>query len=74
DGGKMYIQSRIKENADQLWELVQKPNTHTYICGLKGMEGGIDEGMSAASSKYDVDWMGYQKQLKKDHRWHVETY
>ena len=73
-GGKMYIQDRIKENADQLWELVQKPNTHTYICGLKGMEGGIDEGMSAAASKFGVNWADYQKQLKKGERWHVETY
>lgn len=74
EGGKMYIQDRIKENADQLWELIQKPNTHTYICGLKGMEGGIDEGMSAAAGKFGVDWSVYQKQLKKEHRWHVETY
>lgn len=74
DGGKMYIQDRIKEYADELWQLIQKPNTHTYICGLKGMEGGIDEGMSAAASKFDVDWGEYQKQLKKEHRWHVETY
>ncbi|WP_413166838.1 ferredoxin--NADP reductase [Capilliphycus salinus ALCB114379] len=74
DGGKMYIQDRIKEHADQLWQLIQKPNTHTYICGLKGMEGGIDEGMSAAAGKFGVDWMEYQKQLKKEHRWHVETY
>jgi ferredoxin--NADP+ reductase len=74
DGGKMYIQHRIQENADELWQLNQKPNTHTYICGLKGMEGGIDEGMSAAASKFGADWGEYQKQLKKEHRWHVETY
>jgi ferredoxin--NADP+ reductase len=74
EGGKMYLQDRIKENADELWELVQKSNTHTYICGLKGMEGGIDEGMSSAAGKFDVDWAEYQKQLKKNHRWHVETY
>jgi ferredoxin--NADP+ reductase len=74
EGGKMYIQDRIKENADDLWPMIQKSNTHTYICGLKGMEGGIDEGMSAAASKFDVDWNDYQKQLKKAHRWHVETY
>jgi ferredoxin--NADP+ reductase len=74
DGGKMYIQDRIKENADQLWELVQNPKTHTYICGLKGMEGGIDEGMTAAAGKFGVDWSQYQKQLKKEGRWHVETY
>jgi ferredoxin--NADP+ reductase len=74
EGGKMYIQDRIKENADQLWDLVQKPNTHTYICGLKGMEGGIDEGMSSAAGKYGVNWADYQKQLKKSEQWHVETY
>lgn len=73
-GGKMYIQDRIKENADELWQLIQKPNTHTYICGLKGMEGGIDEGMTAAAGKFDVNWSDYQKQLKKHERWHVETY
>jgi ferredoxin--NADP+ reductase len=74
EGGKMYIQHRIQENADELWQLIQKPNTHTYICGLKGMEGGIDEGMSNAAGKFDVNWADYQKQLKKQHRWHVETY
>ncbi len=74
EGGKMYIQDRIKENADELWQLVQKDNAHTYICGLKGMEGGIDEGMTAAAGKFDVNWSEYQKKLKKAHRWHVETY
>ncbi|HEY9835889.1 MAG TPA: ferredoxin-NADP reductase [Vampirovibrionales bacterium] len=73
-GGKMYIQDRIAENAEEIWNLLQKPNAHTYICGLKGMEGGIDEGMSAVTSKQGVDWFDYQKQLKKEHRWHVETY
>ncbi|MEM9274749.1 MAG: ferredoxin-NADP reductase [Cyanobacteria bacterium P01_F01_bin.143] len=74
EGGKMYIQHRIAENADKLWELMQNPKTHTYICGLKGMEGGIDEGLSAAAAKHDVDWVAYRKQMKKEHRWHVETY
>lgn len=74
EGGRMYIQHRIAEYADQLWELMQNPKTHTYICGLKGMEGGIDEAMSAAAGKNGVNWDEYRKQMKKDHRWHVETY
>jgi len=74
EGGKMYIQHRIAEHADELWELVQQPKTHTYICGLKGMEGGIDEGMSIAAGKQGVNWAEYQKQLRKEGRWHVETY
>ena len=38
------------------------------------MEGGIDEALSAAAAKEGVNWSDYQKQLKKAHRWHVETY
>ncbi len=74
EGGRMYIQHRVAENADQLWELIQKPNTHTYICGLKGMEDGIDAAMTAAAGKNEVNWSEYQRQMKKEGRWHVETY
>lgn len=74
EGGRMYIQHRVAEHAAELWELMQKPNTHTYMCGLKGMEDGIDAGMSAEASKHGVDWTEFRRQMKKDHRWHVETY
>lgn len=74
EGGRMYIQHRVAEYAEQLWELMQKPNTHTYMCGLKGMEDGIDEALSAEASKHGVDWTEFRKQMKKEHRWHVETY
>jgi ferredoxin--NADP+ reductase len=73
-GGKMYIQDRVAENADELWSLMQKPNTHTYICGLKGMEDGIDAALTAAAEKNGVKWSEYQRQMKKEGRWHVETY
>ena len=74
EGGRMYIQHRVAEHAAELWDLMQKPNTHTYMCGLKGMEDGIDEALSAAAAEKGVDWVEFRKQMKKDHRWHVETY
>lgn len=74
EGGRMYIQHRVAEHADELWQLIKQENTHTYICGLKGMEGGIDEALSAAAAKEGVTWSDYQKDLKKAERWHVETY
>jgi ferredoxin--NADP+ reductase len=73
-GGKMYIQDRVAEQAEELWKLIQQENTHTYICGLKGMEGGIDEALAAEAAKSGVNWSDYQKQMKKAGRWHVETY
>lgn len=74
EGGKMYIQHRVAENAARMWELMQKPNTHTYMCGLKGMEDGIDAALSAEAEKNGINWDDFRKQMKKDHRWHVETY
>ena len=73
-GGRMYIQHRVAEHADEIWNLLQSPKTHAYMCGLKGMEDGIDDAISGAAAKNGTDWSVYQKQLKKEHRWHVETY
>jgi ferredoxin--NADP+ reductase len=74
EGGKMYIQDRIAENADELWSLIQQEKTHVYICGLKGMETGIDAALTTAASKSDVKWSEYRSQMKRAGRWHVETY
>ncbi|GCL39255.1 oxidoreductase FAD/NAD(P)-binding domain-containing protein [Sphaerospermopsis reniformis] len=73
-GGRMYIQDRVAENADELWQLIKNEKTHTYICGLRGMEDGIDAALSAAAAKEGVNWSDYQKGMKKEGRWHVETY
>jgi ferredoxin--NADP+ reductase len=74
EGGRMYIQHRVAEHADEIWQLLQKDNTHAYMCGLRGMEGGIDEALAVAALKEGSTWSDYQKQLKKAERWHVETY
>lgn len=73
-GGRMYIQDRVAEHADELWQLIKEPKTHTYICGLRGMEDGIDAALTAAAAKEGITWSDYQKDLKKAGRWHVETY
>jgi ferredoxin--NADP+ reductase len=73
-GGRMYIQDRVAEHADELWQLIKNEKTHTYICGLRGMEDGIDAALTAAAAKEGVTWSDYQKQIKKAGRWHVETY
>jgi|UPI00037A88CC ferredoxin--NADP+ reductase len=73
-GGRMYIQDRVAEHAEELWNLIKNEKTHTYICGLRGMEDGIDAALSAVATKEGVNWSEYQKELKKAGRWHVETY
>jgi ferredoxin--NADP+ reductase len=73
-GGRMYIQDRVLEHADEIFALIEDPRTHVYMCGLKGMEPGIDEAMTAAASAKGLDWSELRPSLKKQERWHVETY
>ncbi|KAI4974281.1 ferredoxin--NADP reductase, leaf isozyme 1, chloroplastic-like [Hordeum vulgare subsp. vulgare] len=73
-GEKMYIQTRMAEYKDELWELLKKDNTYVYMCGLKGMEKGIDEIMVPLAAKEGIDWIDYRKQLKKSEQWNVEVY
>lgn len=74
DGSKMYVQSRVSEYADTLFELIQKPNTHVYMCGLKGMEPPIADTFTAEAEKRGLDWEEMRKAMKKEERWHVEVY
>jgi len=74
DGGRMYIQDRVAEHAAELYEMMKREKTHTYICGLKGMEDGIDAALGAEAAKEGVDWKEFRSAMKKAGRWHVETY
>ncbi len=73
-GGRMYIQDRVLEHAEEIFALIENPKTHVYMCGLRGMEPGIDEAMTAAAAAKGLDWSELRPQLKKAERWHVETY
>ncbi|MBE9115946.1 ferredoxin-NADP reductase [Lusitaniella coriacea LEGE 07157] len=74
DGGKMYVQSRVIEYADQIFEMLQKPKTHLYMCGLKGMEPPINETFTEEAQKRGINWDDFRKQMKKDDRLHIEVY
>ncbi|MDC3008675.1 FAD-binding oxidoreductase [bacterium] len=73
-GGRMYIQDRVLEHAEEIFAMIEDPKTHVYMCGLRGMEPGIDEAMTAAADAKGLDWAELRPQLKKADRWHVETY
>jgi len=73
-GQKMYIQTKMGEYVEELWDLMQKPNTHIYMCGLKGMESGMEECFSPIAEKNDMVWADFAKTMKKEKRYHVEVY
>ncbi len=74
EGGRMYVQHRIAEHVDALWSLMDQGNTYTFICGLRGMEDGIDTAYAARAAKDGKDWPQMQYDLKRAGFWLVETY
>merc|ERR1711988_1423616 len=41
-GGKMYIQDKVEEYSDEIFEKLSN-GAHIYFCGLKGMMPGIQD-------------------------------
>eukprot|EP00928_Gymnodinium_smaydae_P070171 TRINITY_DN54082_c0_g1_i1.p1 TRINITY_DN54082_c0_g1~~TRINITY_DN54082_c0_g1_i1.p1 ORF type:complete len:430 (+),score=118.38 TRINITY_DN54082_c0_g1_i1:146-1435(+) len=73
-GERMYIQTKMAEYAEELWDLMQDPKTHIYMCGLKGMEQGCEECFGPLAEKHGVNWKDFAKSMKKQKRYHVEVY
>jgi len=72
-GGKMYIQDKVEEYADEVFEKLEN-GAHIYFCGLRGMMPGITDMLEGVAKAKGVDFTEWQKKLKKNKQWHVEVY
>ncbi len=43
---KTYVQHLMQAKAAEVGILLKHPQTHIYLCGLRGMESGVDEAFS----------------------------
>merc|ERR1712151_392384 len=73
DGGKMYIQDKVAEYADEIFTRMDN-GAHMYFCGLKGMMPGITSMLETVSASKGLVWEEKLKDWKKAGQWHVEVY
>jgi benzoyl-CoA 2,3-epoxidase subunit A len=71
---KEYVQDRIRTEAQCVAKLLGDPNTHIYICGLKGMEAGVEEALADICRKNGQEWAALKPVMRTSGRYHVETY
>jgi len=71
---RVYVQDRIRSEGAQIAKLLGDPHTHIYICGLKGMETGVDEAFADACRHASLDWSRIKPAMRESGRYHVETY
>lgn len=74
EGGRMYVQHQIQENAQEVFKTLLDSKTYFYMCGLRGMEPGVMEGLNKAAESQGIVWEDFLAQLKEEHRWLVEVY
>jgi len=72
-GGKMYIQDKVEEYADEVFTKLEN-GAHIYFCGLKGMMPGIQDMLKGVAAAKGIDYDEWNKKLKKNKQWHVEVY
>jgi benzoyl-CoA 2,3-dioxygenase component A len=71
---KTYVQDRMRQTADEVATFLKSEKTHIYLCGLKGMETGVDEAFADICRGAGLDWATLRSEMRAQGRYHVETY
>lgn len=71
---KAYVQDKMRERAADLAGLLRSDDTFVFICGLKGMEQGCDEAFADICRLHGLDWKDLRDTMRRQGRFHVETY
>lgn len=74
DKPKEYVQDRLQAEQEAVAELLADPNTYIYICGLRGMEEGVERAFTSIAESMGLQWEALRDSLREEGRYHVETY
>jgi benzoyl-CoA 2,3-dioxygenase component A len=55
-------------------DLLKDPKTYIYICGLRGMEEGVEKAFANIIESEGIQWLSLKDTMREDGRYHVETY
>jgi benzoyl-CoA 2,3-dioxygenase component A len=71
---KEYVQDRLMVEAEEIAELLGDERTHIYICGLRGMEAGVEKAFINIAESVGVSWGALKSAMRNEGRYHIETY
>ncbi|MDE8346524.1 MAG: benzoyl-CoA 2,3-epoxidase subunit BoxA [Acidocella sp.] len=74
DAPREYVQDRMRARAASLAALLRSETLHIYICGLKGLEDGVESALTDIAMDAGLNWPDIRETLRRSGRFHVETY
>ena len=69
-----YVQDRMRAQAEELATLLTRPGLHIYVCGLRGLEDGVDAALTEITHAQGKDWLALRDAMREEGRFHSETY
>lgn len=73
-GEKEYVQDRMRAKAGDIAALLSRENLHIYMCGLRGLEIGVESALTEITQSYGLNWPAIKEIMRQTGRFHVETY
>jgi benzoyl-CoA 2,3-dioxygenase component A len=71
---KEYVQQRMRTRSADLAALLRRPATHIYLCGLRGLEDGVEQALTEIGAEHGIDWPALRAEMRGQGRYHAETY
>ena len=67
------IEDRLRDRAADVARLIAG-DTWIYVCGVKGMEAGVEAALADACAAHGLDWAQLRARFMEEGRLQVETY
>lgn len=67
------VESPLKENAQEVWEMIQDPKTFVYVSGLSRLEDTLDKTLSEMAGSRDA-WLDKKRNMVAKGRWSTLFY
>jgi ferredoxin--NADP+ reductase len=64
----------MDRHGDELWDLLNQPASRLYVCGVRGMEGAVEEMFEKQARKQAQDWSELRERLMQGGRLRISTY
>ena len=71
---KQYVQDQMRKDAGMLSPYLADDRTHIYVCGLKGMEEGVEAALGEICGHAGLAWDDQRARMRREGRLHIETY
>lgn len=72
-GEEPEIERTIRDNAKEVWELIEDPKTYVYLAGLSSLQDKLDSVLSEMAGSEEA-WQEKKKALKQQKRWSTLLY